>query len=166
MVDGLWLACGSRDNNIYVYAVSEGGRKYTKAGKCSVCGWLKIQYIIVYYYIVWKERYSERVFRASWHMVPRPGQWRLRTWDVWKEQSVWWRDGCVEPHWRITKSKKVGGVSKGVWQKNFSGRRNFAQIFLWIENYQKVTNPDKSCKCHTRLVVYFMLLGSSHPTRD
>lgn len=33
--DGLYLACGSRDNFIYIYSVSEDGLKYAKLGKCS-----------------------------------------------------------------------------------------------------------------------------------
>lgn len=32
--DGSFLAIGSHDNNIYVYSVSENGRKYQKQGKC------------------------------------------------------------------------------------------------------------------------------------
>ena len=35
-----------------------------------------------------------------------------------------------------------------------------------IDNFLKVTSRDKSCKCHWRLVVYLMLLGSSRPTHD
>jgi len=37
--DGQWLACGSRDNSVYIYAVTESGRKFTRAAKCSV-SWL------------------------------------------------------------------------------------------------------------------------------
>ncbi|XP_033102726.1 77 kDa echinoderm microtubule-associated protein-like isoform X3 [Anneissia japonica] len=33
--DGNYIAIGSHDNYIYVYAVSENGRKYSKVGKCS-----------------------------------------------------------------------------------------------------------------------------------
>lgn len=33
-IDGNYLAIGSHDNNIYIYAVSENGRKYLKQGKC------------------------------------------------------------------------------------------------------------------------------------
>jgi len=35
-VDGQWLACGSRDNSIYIYAVAESGHKFTRAAKCMV----------------------------------------------------------------------------------------------------------------------------------
>uniref|UniRef100_A0A7N6BJD2 HELP domain-containing protein n=1 Tax=Anabas testudineus TaxID=64144 RepID=A0A7N6BJD2_ANATE len=34
--DGNFLAIGSHDNYIYVYAVAENGRKYSRVGKCSV----------------------------------------------------------------------------------------------------------------------------------
>lgn len=34
--DGNFLAIGSHDNYIYIYAVSENGRKYSRVGKCSV----------------------------------------------------------------------------------------------------------------------------------
>ncbi|XP_074872350.1 echinoderm microtubule-associated protein-like 2 isoform X3 [Carettochelys insculpta] len=33
--DGSYLAVGSHDNFVYVYGVSEGGRKYSRVGKCS-----------------------------------------------------------------------------------------------------------------------------------
>lgn len=35
-LDGNFLAIGSHDNYIYVYAVAENGRKYSRVGKCSV----------------------------------------------------------------------------------------------------------------------------------
>lgn len=35
-IDGNFLAIGSHDNCIYIYGVSENGRKYTRIGKCSV----------------------------------------------------------------------------------------------------------------------------------
>lgn len=34
--DGNFLAIGSHDNYIYIYAVAENGRKYSRVGKCSV----------------------------------------------------------------------------------------------------------------------------------
>uniref|UniRef100_K1PWP8 Echinoderm microtubule-associated protein-like 1 n=1 Tax=Magallana gigas TaxID=29159 RepID=K1PWP8_MAGGI len=33
--DGKYLALGSRDNHIYIYEVTEGGKKYSRIGKCS-----------------------------------------------------------------------------------------------------------------------------------
>jgi len=33
--NGQYLACGSRDNFIYIYAVSESGLKYSRIGRCS-----------------------------------------------------------------------------------------------------------------------------------
>lgn len=35
-LDGNFLAIGSHDNYIYIYAVAENGRKYSRVGKCSV----------------------------------------------------------------------------------------------------------------------------------
>lgn len=35
-IDGNFLAIGSHDNYIYIYAVAENGRKYSRVGKCSV----------------------------------------------------------------------------------------------------------------------------------
>lgn len=34
--DGSFLAVGSHDNFIYIYSVTEGGRRYTRCGKCTV----------------------------------------------------------------------------------------------------------------------------------
>lgn len=34
--DGAYLAVGSRDNIIYVYSITEEGRKYTRVGRCIV----------------------------------------------------------------------------------------------------------------------------------
>ena len=33
--DGSMLACGSRDNSIYVYSVNENGQKYSRIGRCT-----------------------------------------------------------------------------------------------------------------------------------
>lgn len=41
-LDGNFLAIGSHDNYIYIYAVSENGRKYSRVGKCSVSPWIYI----------------------------------------------------------------------------------------------------------------------------
>lgn len=35
-IDGNFLAIGSHDNCIYIYGVSDNGRKYARVGKCSV----------------------------------------------------------------------------------------------------------------------------------
>uniref|UniRef100_A0A4W5RKW8 EMAP like 1 n=1 Tax=Hucho hucho TaxID=62062 RepID=A0A4W5RKW8_9TELE len=37
--DGNFLAIGSHDNYIYIYAVGESGRKYSRVGKCSIISW-------------------------------------------------------------------------------------------------------------------------------
>lgn len=34
--DGEHIAVGSRDNYVYIYQVGDGGRKYTRVGRCSV----------------------------------------------------------------------------------------------------------------------------------
>jgi len=36
VVDGTLLAVGSHDNFIYLYVVTENGRKYSRYGKCTV----------------------------------------------------------------------------------------------------------------------------------
>lgn len=38
--DGNMLAVGSRDNYIYIYQVTDDGRRYSKIGKCMVCFFL------------------------------------------------------------------------------------------------------------------------------
>lgn len=35
-IDGCFLAVGSHDNFIYIYSVTDGGRRYTRFGKCTV----------------------------------------------------------------------------------------------------------------------------------
>lgn len=34
--DGTMVALGSRDNQIYIYQVSEDGSKYSRVGRCTV----------------------------------------------------------------------------------------------------------------------------------
>lgn len=34
--DGAYLAVGSHDNFVYIYAVTENGRKYSRISKCTV----------------------------------------------------------------------------------------------------------------------------------
>lgn len=36
-LDGNFLAVASHDNFVYIYAVTENGRKYSRVGKCTVC---------------------------------------------------------------------------------------------------------------------------------
>lgn len=38
--DGNFLAVASHDNFVYIYAVTENGRKYSRVGKCTVSGHL------------------------------------------------------------------------------------------------------------------------------
>lgn len=40
--DGALLAVGSHDNFIYLYTVSESGRKYSRYGKCTVSPSLEV----------------------------------------------------------------------------------------------------------------------------
>ena len=47
--DGNAIAVASHDNYIYVYSVSEDGRKYTKVGKCTVSVLLTLYYFTVDY---------------------------------------------------------------------------------------------------------------------
>lgn len=35
-LDGNFLAVSSHDNFVYIYAVTENGRKYSRVGKCTV----------------------------------------------------------------------------------------------------------------------------------
>lgn len=39
-LDGAYLAVGSHDNFIYIYAVTENGRKYSRVSKCTVSHFL------------------------------------------------------------------------------------------------------------------------------
>ena len=41
------MALGSRDNNIYVYAVDDGGKKYSRIGRCHVSTSFIIQIIMI-----------------------------------------------------------------------------------------------------------------------
>lgn len=36
LLDGNFLAVGSHDNFVYIYAVTENGKKYSRVGKCTV----------------------------------------------------------------------------------------------------------------------------------
>ena len=47
------------------------------------------------------------VFRVSWYMELKHGQWRLMIWEVWKGQSVWWWDGCVGCPWKTENAVRI-----------------------------------------------------------
>lgn len=36
LIDGAYLAVASHDNFVYIYSVTENGRKYSRVGKCTV----------------------------------------------------------------------------------------------------------------------------------
>lgn len=40
LIDGAYLAVGSHDNFVYIYAVTENGRKYNRVSKCTVSHFL------------------------------------------------------------------------------------------------------------------------------
>lgn len=46
--DGTLLAVGSHDNFIYLYTVSDNGRKYSRYGKCSVSLLLMRMHVCVF----------------------------------------------------------------------------------------------------------------------
>ena len=48
------------------------------------------------HHIIWKERYTEPVFRVCWHMGLKRRQWILKICKVWRRQSIWWWGGCVD----------------------------------------------------------------------
>lgn len=48
-IDGNFLAIGSHDNYIYIYAVAENGRKYSRVGKCSVSTCIYNPPLILYF---------------------------------------------------------------------------------------------------------------------
>ena len=68
------------------------------------------------------------------------------------EKIISYGDGVC--HNKNTLSQRVGGVSKGCNEKRSFTRRNITLIFLWIDG------------CYKRLVVSFVLLGSSSPLRN
>lgn len=45
------MAVGSHDNYIYIYAVAENGRKYSRVGKCSVSTCIYNPLLLCYFYI-------------------------------------------------------------------------------------------------------------------
>ena len=65
--NGLYLACGSRDNFIFIYSASEDGKKYSKIGKCS--------------------GHSSFITHIDWstdneHLMSNSGDYEILTWNA------------------------------------------------------------------------------------
>uniref|UniRef100_A0A8C8SV38 EMAP like 2 n=1 Tax=Pelusios castaneus TaxID=367368 RepID=A0A8C8SV38_9SAUR len=103
--DGSYLAVGSHDNFVYVYAVSEGGRKYSRVGKCS--------------------GHSSFITHLDWAadsscFVTNSGDYEILYWDPATCRQILSADAVRNLEWATT-SCVLGFWVFGIWPENADG---------------------------------------------
>uniref|UniRef100_H2Z3H7 Uncharacterized protein n=1 Tax=Ciona savignyi TaxID=51511 RepID=H2Z3H7_CIOSA len=103
--DGKYLGIGSHDNMIYVYSVSEGGRKFTRHGKC--------------------HGHSSYITHFDWssdsqHIQSNSGDYELLYWEVESCKQVTSAPSMRDVEW-ATQSCTLGFNVLGVWPEGADG---------------------------------------------
>uniref|UniRef100_A0A8C5BC42 EMAP like 2 n=1 Tax=Gadus morhua TaxID=8049 RepID=A0A8C5BC42_GADMO len=103
--DGNYLAVGSHDNFVYIYAVTENGRKYSRAGKCS--------------------GHSSFVTHLDWsqdshYLVTNSGDYEILFWEAPSGKHVTSMDAMRNMEW-ATYTCTLGFNAFGVWPDGADG---------------------------------------------
>ncbi|KAK0137169.1 Echinoderm microtubule-associated protein-like 1 [Merluccius polli] len=103
--DGNYLAVGSHDNFVYIYGVTENGRKYSRAGKCS--------------------GHSSFVTHLDWsqdshYLVTNSGDYEILFWEAPSGKHVTSMDTVRNVEW-ATYTCPLGFSTFGVWPDGADG---------------------------------------------
>ncbi|XP_020036622.1 echinoderm microtubule-associated protein-like 4 isoform X3 [Castor canadensis] len=130
-VDGTFLAVGSHDNFIYLYVVSENGRKYSRYGKCT--------------------GHSSYITHLDWspdnqHIMSNSGDYEILYWDIGKGcKLIRNRSDCKDIDW-TTYTCVLGFQVFGVWPEGSDG----TDINALVRSHSRkvVAVADDFCKVH------------------
>eukprot|EP00073_Rattus_norvegicus_P047430 XP_017449607.1 PREDICTED: echinoderm microtubule-associated protein-like 4 isoform X4 [Rattus norvegicus] len=130
-VDGTLLAVGSHDNFIYLYAVSENGRKYSRYGKCT--------------------GHSSYITHLDWspdnkHIMSNSGDYEILYWDIENGcKLIRNRSDCKDIDW-TTYTCVLGFQVFGVWPEGSDG----TDINALVRSHHRrvIAVADDFCKVH------------------
>ncbi|XP_048259670.1 echinoderm microtubule-associated protein-like 2 isoform X13 [Haliotis rufescens] len=103
--DGSYIAIGSRDNYIYVYQVSDGGRKYSKVGRCS-------GHSSFITHVDWSE--------DSQYLVSNSGDYEVLYWTVSSCKQLTTPASVRDTQW-ATQDCTLGFSVAGIWPDGADG---------------------------------------------
>ncbi|XP_055986517.1 echinoderm microtubule-associated protein-like 4 isoform X3 [Sorex fumeus] len=129
--DGALLAVGSHDNFIYLYAVSENGRKYSRYGKCS--------------------GHSSYITHLDWSpdnqfIMSNSGDYEILYWDITHGCKLMRnRSDCKDIDW-TTYTCVLGFQVFGVWPEGSDGTD--INALVRSHNRKVIAVADDFCKVH------------------
>ncbi|XP_030051644.1 echinoderm microtubule-associated protein-like 4 isoform X2 [Microcaecilia unicolor] len=130
-VDGTLLAVGSHDNFIYIYTVSENGRKYSRYGKCT--------------------GHSSYITHLDWspdnqHIMSNSGDYEILYWHIPSGcKLIRNRSDCKDIDW-ATYTCVLGFQVFGVWPEGSDGTDINAVVRS--HNRRVIAVADDFCKVH------------------
>ncbi|KAM4041729.1 LOW QUALITY PROTEIN: echinoderm microtubule-associated protein-like 4 [Anomaloglossus baeobatrachus] len=130
-VDGALLAVGSHDNFIYLYNVSENGRKYSRYGKCS--------------------GHSSYITHLDWspdnkYIMSNSGDYEILYWDIPSGcKLIRNRSDCKDIDW-ATYTCVLGFHVFGVWPEGSDGTD--INALVRSRNRKVIALADDFCKVH------------------
>ncbi|NXA35434.1 EMAL4 protein, partial [Eudromia elegans] len=130
-VDGTLLAVGSHDNLIYLYVVTENGRKYSRYGKCS--------------------GHSSYITHLDWspdnkYIMSNSGDYEILHWDIPSGcKQVRNRSDCKDIDW-TTYTCVLGFQVFGVWPEGSDGTD--INALVRSHNRKVIAVADDFCKVH------------------
>ncbi|KAM4867403.1 echinoderm microtubule-associated protein-like 4 isoform 3-T3 [Thomomys bottae] len=130
-VDGTFLAVGSHDNFIYLYVVSENGRKYSRYGKCT--------------------GHSSYITHLDWspdnkHIMSNSGDYEILYWNIEDGcKLIRNRSECKDIDW-TTYTCVLGFQVFGVWPEGSDGTD--INALVRSHNRKVIAVADDFCKVH------------------
>uniref|UniRef100_A0A803SM32 Echinoderm microtubule-associated protein-like 4 n=1 Tax=Anolis carolinensis TaxID=28377 RepID=A0A803SM32_ANOCA len=130
-VDGTLLAVGSHDNFIYLYTVTENGRKYSRYGKCT--------------------GHSSYITHLDWspdnkYIMSNSGDYEILYWDIPAGCKLMRnRSECKDIDW-ITYTCVLGFQVFGVWPEGSDGTD--INALIRSHNRKVIAVADDFCKVH------------------
>ncbi|XP_053568301.1 echinoderm microtubule-associated protein-like 4 isoform X2 [Bombina bombina] len=130
-VDGTLLAVGSHDNFIYLYTVSENGRKYSRYGKCT--------------------GHSSYITHLDWspdnkYIMSNSGDYEILYWDIPSGcKLIRNRSDCKDIDW-TTYTCVLGFQVFGVWPEGSDGTD--INALVRSHNRKVIAVADDFCKVH------------------
>ncbi|XP_039087612.1 echinoderm microtubule-associated protein-like 4 isoform X1 [Hyaena hyaena] len=130
-VDGTLLAVGSHDNFIYLYVVSENGRKYSRYGKCT--------------------GHSSYITHLDWspdnkYIMSNSGDYEILYWDIPSGcKLIRNRSDCKDIDW-TTYTCVLGFQVFGVWPEGSDGTD--INALVRSHNRKVIAVADDFCKVH------------------